>query len=32
MDPPKALREESVKAGLNDDTFTTCHIGETIFF
>ena len=32
MDPPKELKEEAAKAGLEDNAFTTCEIGDTLLF
>lgn len=32
MDPSRELKEESSKAGLAEDAFTTCGIGETLLY
>ncbi|KIP07586.1 hypothetical protein PHLGIDRAFT_105453 [Phlebiopsis gigantea 11061_1 CR5-6] len=32
MDPPREVKEEAAEAGLEEDAFTTCGIGETLLF
>lgn len=32
LEPPKRLAEECKKLGIDDDAFTVCDIGETLFF
>lgn len=32
LEPPKRLAEECKKRGIEDDAFTVCDIGETLFF
>ena len=32
IDPPIRLAEECKKAGIDDDIFTVCDIGQTVFF